>query len=201
MRKGIAAVVLILFAVAAHAQVNVPHTFNSGAAARASEVNANFHALANAINHLSARMDRVDGGGAGNASLSGTYRIFGFQTGLLADKAPGTVETITYSGTLSFAPDGMYSGSLDEFAHDLYIGNPGKMEARTTKNEPLKGRYAISQNSKLTLAEFGGPDGIDFYGAAGAHIFVATTQGENPPPNLPKVPMGTNTLLILVRTH
>jgi len=200
MRNGIAAVVLLLLVTAAHAQTTVPHTFTAGAAAKASEVNANFAALATGINNLASRVDRLEGGALTNASIAGTYRIFGFQTGLLAGTGPGTVETITYSGTLTLAPGGTYTGTLDEFAHDLFIGSggaAGTMQTRNTPGEALSGTYSISQNTKLTLNGFG----IDFYGAAGARILVATSQGEDPPPALPNVPMGTNVLLILVRTN
>jgi hypothetical protein len=65
---------------------------------------------------------------------------------------------------------------------------------------PYSGTYAVSQNTKVTLANFGGPAGIDFYGAAGGRILVATFAGEDPPPGQ-VAPMGTDVLLILVRTN
>lgn len=50
----LSACALLLAAPAAWAQVTVPNTFTAGTPAKASEVNANFTALANAINNLTA---------------------------------------------------------------------------------------------------------------------------------------------------
>lgn len=52
MRHTIAGFLISVCSTAAFAQVTVPHEFAAGSAARASEVNANFQALATAINAL-----------------------------------------------------------------------------------------------------------------------------------------------------
>lgn len=201
MRYGIAALAFFLVAASAHAQTAIPFTFTAGAPARASEVNGNFQALLAAINNVDARVARLEGGALSNAAIAGNYRILGFQTGVMAS-GPGLVETITYDGTLAVAADGTYTGSLNEHAHDLALsGNTGStLQTRTTAGEALSGTYAISQGTRLTLNNFGGANAIEFQGAAGARILAATFQGEDPPPG-GTTPMGTNTLLLLVRTN
>jgi hypothetical protein len=201
MRNAIAVLGFILLAASAHAQTTVPFSFSAGAPARATEVNGNFQALATAINNLGTRIDRLEGGALSNASISGTYQLFGFQTGVMAGGS-GLIETITYTGSVTLVAGGTYTGTLNEFAHDLGLnsGANATMQTRNTPGEPVGGSYGISQNTKLTLNTFGGPDAIDFYGAAGARILVGVFHGEAPPPGV-STPMGTNTLLVLVRTN
>ena len=216
MRQEIAALVIWLIAVSANAQTNVPHSFSSGQPARASEVNANFNTLGNAINALAARIDRIEGGALTNASIAGAYRIFGFQTGLFAGTTSGLVEAITYSGTLTLLADGTYKGSLVEVANvlgGLNSGGPPTIQTRINHDDPalvcsflvgsqpcpgesLGGTYTISQNTRLTLNTFGSADSVDFYGGAGAQILVATPLVERDLVNR----LRTNVLLILVRT-
>jgi hypothetical protein len=202
MRKGIAAMVLALMMASAHAQTAVPFTFSAGAAARASEVNGNFQALVSAINGVDARVARLEGSIAlSNASIAGTYRLFGLQNGLIAANGPGGIETITYTGTVTLAAGGTYTGTLNEAAHDLAFNGsaPSTLTTRPS-SDPLSGTYSVSQNTKLTLDTFGGAAPFEFYGAAGGQILVGATSGEDPPPGQ-TAPMGTNVMLILVRTN
>lgn len=202
MRNGIAALALVLLGATAHAQTTVPFTFSAGAAARASEVNGNFQALLAAINTIDARVGRLEGSAAlSNASIAGAYRLFGLQNGLIAAGGPGGVETITYTGTVTLAAGGTYTGTLDEAAHDLAFNgsSPSTLTTRPS-SDALSGTYSISQNTKLTLDAFGGAGPFEFYGAAGARILVGAASGEDPPPGQ-TAPMGTNVMLILVRTN
>ena len=193
MRNGIAAFLLILLATSAQAQSQAPFG-PPGLPARANEVAAQFQAL-------EARLARLEGGALSNAAVAGTYRIFGLQTGLFAGNSPGLVETITYTGTITLTAAGTYSGTLDGRQHDLGLnGSLNAVMSTTPTMDSLSGTYAVSENTKLTLDNFGGPAAIDFYGASGGRILVATSAGEDPPPG--KIaPMGTNVLLILVRTQ
>src|SRR4051812_7194615 len=197
MGKGLVALGLVLLAGAAHAQTSVPHSFSSGQPARAAEVNANFQALATAINNLTARVDRLEGAAVTAANVAGTYQLFGLQTGI-APSGSGLIETITYTGTVTLAGGGTYTGSLTESANVLGVGNPPNLSSRSP-TDALAGSYSIN-STRITLNTFGGSDPIDFYGAAGARILVAATSGVAPPPGF-TFNMGTNVMLILVRTN
>ena len=56
MRNTIAGLLLVAFSSSVLAQTTVPHTLISGTAAKASDVNENFQALATAIDNLSAKI-------------------------------------------------------------------------------------------------------------------------------------------------
>ncbi len=84
--------------------VTVPNTFSAGAPARAAEVNANFGALAGAINALSARVSKLEGQ-ISAADMVGTYALKGLQVEL-AGGAGTHVASYVYNGTLSLRADG-----------------------------------------------------------------------------------------------
>jgi hypothetical protein len=191
-----------LIAATAHAQTTVPFAFSAGAAAKASEVNGNFQALLTGINDLNTRVGRLESATLAAADVAGSYRVFGLQTGV-QPSGPGLVETITYVGTVTVAANGTYTGSLTENAHDLSWSNTasGVVTSRTSRSptDTLGGTFALS-GTRLTLNTFGGTGPFEFYGAAGARILVGASAGASPPPGS-SIPMGTNVLLILVRTN
>lgn len=200
MRHGIAALLFLLLATSAQAQSQPPFA-PPGLPARANDVYAQFQAVTALINSLEARLARLEGGALNNTDIAGTYRIFALQTGLFAGNSPGLVETITYTGTLTLSASGNYTGTLNGRQHDLALnGQFNAVMSTTPTMDSVSGTYSVSQNTKLTLNNFGGDAPLDLYGASGGRIFVATAAGEDPPPG--KIaPMGTNVLLLFVRTN
>ncbi|ALT77992.1 hypothetical protein [Paucibacter sp. KCTC 42545] len=108
MRKTFIALTLAAIATAASAQVTVPNTFVAGAPAKAADVNANFQALATAINSLNTRVGKLEGGPVTSSDLVGSYTINAIQTELGgAGINPGKfVSTYVAKGTISFSADG-----------------------------------------------------------------------------------------------
>jgi len=88
--------------------VTVPNTFVAGAPAKAADVNANFQALATAINSLNTRVGKLEGGPVTSSDLVGSYAINSLQTELGgAGVNPGKyVASYVAKGTISFAADG-----------------------------------------------------------------------------------------------
>jgi len=74
MRRYVLAACLSLAASSVLAQTAVPHTFTAGTAAKASEVNANFSALVDAIVALEAKVATLQGSLTVNA-VAGEYRL------------------------------------------------------------------------------------------------------------------------------
>lgn len=99
------AVSIYALTLAAQAQtVTVPNAFVAGAAAKASEVNANFSTLAAGINALATRMARLEGQ-ISAADMAGTYALKGIQMEL-AGGAGAHVASYVYSGTAVLRADG-----------------------------------------------------------------------------------------------
>lgn len=151
MRHAFAALFLFLLSSAAFAQVAVPHTFTAGAAARASEVNANFTTLATAINDLAARVTALETPTVTAASAAGTYRYLSLSVGVLAQAGPSssgllqvTGETIT--GTVVLSAGGSASYSTSPASTNSRITVPSGGGAPTTAHT----RDSAPENSSAT---------------------------------------------------
>ncbi len=73
----------LALAAQAHAATVVPNTFNSGQAASASAVNANFAALATAIDGVIARVEKLEGSQKITAfDIAGTYNMMVVNSGV-----------------------------------------------------------------------------------------------------------------------
>jgi hypothetical protein len=155
-----------LFAGSVAAQTSVPNTFAGGETASATEVNANFTALVNAINALDARVDALE------ADPSVTLQDI-----------VGRKYCVIYSGTISaaftnnFARVGSFVGSatldvtsttqasftnLDDNEHELGLNvggsNADLQSSLTLYNDPdPAGTVTIESltNGILTITEFG----------------------------------------------
>lgn len=81
IRTRILAAAVLAMGLQAHAGVSIPNTFSSGTAASASQVNANFTALATAIDSVSARVSKLENSQNINiGDLLGSYNLMILQT-------------------------------------------------------------------------------------------------------------------------
>lgn len=109
IRSLLVALLLLNYSAIATAATTVPYTFTAATPISASEMNANFQALATAIDKLSSTTPTV-------AELAGTYRLTGFQTELGPSPSTiiGTTKVETYGGTVTLSADGTstWSGTV-----------------------------------------------------------------------------------------
>ncbi|MDI6801787.1 MAG: hypothetical protein QMD01_07050 [Thermodesulfovibrionales bacterium] len=130
---GLLAVIFIGITVLAYAAVNIPYTFTSGTTAKASEVNANFQALANSMpavkttyvataenitstTGVQIHSIQVTSPSTGNViiSASGTVCIFNHTNGntdnvmLKVSTISGDVSTSSYEGLTAFTEPNTY---------------------------------------------------------------------------------------------
>jgi hypothetical protein len=185
MHRSLAVFAFAWFAVAAHAQVTVPFTFGPGTPARAAEVNSNFQALVTAVNNLGARVSKLEGQITA-ADIAGVYKWSGLQIGLIVG---GTVESISYSGTVTLAADGTFTGTLAGRGFDLF---PGGNRLPHTTNDNIAGTWTLSGSNTVTLTGLG-DDPATFDSAARGQMLVFSNKDNSHAD-------GSLVLLILVRS-
>jgi len=93
-----------LVSLGAQAQVTIPNTFTSGSSVSSSQMNANFGAVATAINNLAARVSKLEGVITA-ADIVGTYTVSGLQVELNQNH----IAHYTYAGTAVFAANGNFT--------------------------------------------------------------------------------------------
>lgn len=111
MHRALTALCAFLLSGGVLAQTTVPHTFTAGAPARASEVNANFAALATAIDAVIARVAALESPTLTMAAVAGTYRFASLELGISAfagTNAQGylQVSPVRSSGTITLTASG-----------------------------------------------------------------------------------------------
>lgn len=184
----------VLFCLAASsisvsAQVTVPNTFTAGAPAKAAEVNANFQALASAINTLTARVAKLDGQAVA-ADLVGTYAVNGIQTGLTPGTGGGHVSAVTYQGTITLAANGTGTNAAQSTGSDLLLNIPlTTLTATTTaiNNGPDTPSFTWSLSNNTVTAL-----GANFTVVAGGRMLVRSTSNQA---------NGGSVLLLLTRVN
>jgi hypothetical protein len=174
---------------AALAQTTVPHTFTSGTPARATEVNANFQALATAIDTLAARLDKLEGGPVTEADIvGGTYKASNLQIGIDHVAAgPAHIEAISYEGTITFAADHTFSFTFTGQQNDS--GGP------TLEDATVSGTWTLADNDLTFSVEGSVADTL--HCAVGCRMIFGTLYGDAP--NVGED--GHNNLMIMVRTN
>jgi|CXWL01.1.fsa_nt_gi hypothetical protein len=135
---------------AAYAATTVPFTFVAGHGAKASEVNANFEALAAAIDvqveinkvqaaeiaALAARVTKLDTPSAVTAAdLVGTYSVIGYRTQLTA----GSVAVISDNGTIQ-----LFANGTGTISSSSTISQPGAGWPQS----PAPVNYSVSSLSR-----------------------------------------------------
>lgn len=172
MRHSLATFLFCIFSSSALAQTTVPHTFTSGSAARASEVNENFQALATAINNLTTRVNKLEGQLVAG-DLAGTYSNFVF--GVLATPQPSNsarVESYNSRGTLILSANGTFSMSGTINGYSLTWNMTGGTVSGQTEAIPdnRSGTWSLSGNT-LTLSSSGGGT-ASLAVTAGGRLFI-----------------------------
>lgn len=169
----------------------------SGQAATAAGVDANFQALITAINDNSQRLDALEGI-VGDASVDGTYTFIEMAIELAANSGTGLTEgyseisSYSSSGTFTLAENGDFSGTITENRSTLFDTQNGDCinegcrdvfdpDFGNTGSEPLGGTWT-DDGSTVTLTL--GPDDTVVLHKAGPNLLVfngkdtVTTEGE-----------------------
>jgi hypothetical protein len=165
----------------AMAQVTVPNTFTSGTPAKASEVNANFQALATAINSLSDRVAKVEGTITA-ADVIGTYQFENLQIGI--DAPSGETEVIAYHGPFTFNANGTFTST---FTGALYSKTGPEPDDGT-----ITGNWTFA-NGKVTFTVTGDTSSSTLYAVNGGDLLLGAVSGNEPG-------YGHGNVVILIRT-
>ena len=119
--SSIIAFTLIAFSVVATAQTSVPYTFTAGTTAIASEVNADFQALAATIDTLSVRVAKLEGQITAS-DLVGTYALTGIETEVTTQSNyRGWVSIKSLNATVTLAGNGMGTVSGHSFPGYMFV--------------------------------------------------------------------------------
>lgn len=150
MRYSIAALLFCIFSGGALAQVEVPHTFESGERARASEVNENFEFLAERIAALESLVAPTAD------SLAGTYDYFEVSVDVddLPQESYGIAGASVF-GTVTFNADGTGSGDLTENYRQITTFETNKTVDATSGATQVK-------ETDITLNVTSEPNDFDF---------------------------------------
>lgn len=201
IRSSIVALYMTVFTTCAVAATTVPNTFTAGTPAKAADVNANFQALATAIDTLSARVDKLDGTTPVTmADLAGTYVINGLQMGSFKSVSTpqGWIDNYTYQGTLTLVADGNGTLSNTETGNRFFPSlNPGVSPDYIASFNPTISSYTLPSNQGFTWSLSGGSITIPTLGGSftivsGGRLLIKSTSDST---------TGTSVLLLLTRTN
>jgi len=173
MLRALTALCAFLFSGALFAQTTVPNTFTAGTAARASEVNANFTALATAIDAVIARVAALETPTVTTAAFAGTYRYTSVGVGLGALAGTGGAGNIqvsgsTASGTVTLNANGTATISTSDQSSILRLDYstashshtvPGSQTSETTgHSHTVSGNTTSVSNTGSTVTSALTPD-------------------------------------------
>jgi hypothetical protein len=137
--RCLALFVAVLAPVAAEA-ASVPNTFSANTAAKASEVNANFTALVNAVTTLEQKVAALENGQTASAGIAGTYDLF--EVFVDVDQNNGEnygVAGATMTGSITFNNNGSGSGSSTESYRQLAISESNiSVSGQTVKQTDVR---------------------------------------------------------------
>jgi hypothetical protein len=161
---------------AVYAVTTVPFTFTQGTPAKAAEVNADFQALATAIDTLSARVDKLDGTTSVTmADLAGTYSVQAMYTELRANITGSSYSNVSTQGTLTLAVNGTttftgidqiktLAGGITVTTSGPYTDNTATWNLSNGKVQIamcclLNGNYSIVSGARLLVGAVKNPYG------------------------------------------
>lgn len=175
----------------AQGQVSVPNTFTDGTPAVAADVNANFSALADAINDLAGRVDALenDSGGAA-AGVPGVYRLVSTQSEFFGqnNQTVGYAEINAYvlQGQLEILSDGTWTLTGSEFEHRLggigdlsYDGEdpPNRLGSQLLEIQMSPEAVTLSgtwtQNDAIVTFTIGSDEILDFRVSLGGEVLLS----------------------------
>lgn len=162
---GMLTAVIVGATALAYASVTIPYTFTSGSTASSTEVNANFQALANAINNRTS---------ATLANMAGTWSYTSFGSSLSGDN----LCTVTHFGTLTLNADGTFSEVEPDTTNSCVSGASGTSGVYTNTGGTYTGTWTVLADGSGTL-NAGGLT-IPFQASRDLNIIVAsrsTTSG------------------------
>jgi len=177
MRYSFVGLLLLVLSGVGLAQTTVPNTFTAGTAAKASEVNANFQALATAIDNLGSRVSKLEGT-LSTADVAGTYAFASLEvetfTGANVNVASslGIVHHQNGNGTFTFNANGTFTFSQTTSSSKLtfLLNSASATETIETIPGTATGTWTLS-GKILTINISGGPT-IPFTLAAGPGLFI-----------------------------
>jgi len=190
LRAGLLAAAALAATATARAETTVPYTFAAGSPAKAGEVNANFQALASAINALSARLDRAEGRLTA-ADIVGTYRFQSLQTELNGG-ASNNVRVYTFDGTVTFNADGTVSFSTTDVGAQIRISGAAGAAVSVTRSTINETNPTGSANWTLNGSVLSIGGGPAWYVADGGRLMIQT--GTN-------TADATSKVILMVRTN
>jgi VCBS repeat-containing protein len=178
MRSTVVGLLLSLFGGIVFAQTTVPNTFTAGTAAKASEVNANFHALATAIDNLESRVSKLEGTLTA-ADVAGTYAFASLEAETITNanvnvaSSQGIVHHQSSNGTFTFNANGTFSFSAPNNSSKLTFSLNTATATETQETVPGSGTGTWSLSGKiLTISVGGGGPTVAFTLAAGPGLFI-----------------------------
>jgi hypothetical protein len=176
MRYSFVGLLLLVFSSTVLAQTTVPFIFPPGpaAGARFSEVNANFQALATAIDALTARVSKLERPLTA-ADVAGTYAFISLEV----ETGTGTTSMVHHAignGSATLNDDGTFSlSATDNSSHLNLIFSGTSLTANTTTDSAsLNDSGTWSLDGKvLTLVFSGAQISVPFINAAGPSLFLS----------------------------
>lgn len=203
MRYSFVGLLLLALNSTVLAQTTVPFTFTSGTAAKASEVNADFQALATAIDNLTARVSKLEGQFTA-ADVAGTYAFMSLEveigTGLVS-----MIHHASGNGSVTLNANGAFSFNATDHSSHLALnfsvvkgGTGGTVTDATltanttTASTPQNDSGTWSLSGKTLTLIFSSGQSVAFIGATGPSLFM----------NAINTPDGRDqSLVFLIRTN
>ncbi len=161
---GMLTLVILGISVLAYATVTIPNTFTSGTTAKSSEVNANFTALADAMNNRTS---------ATLANMAGTWSYTQFGSFLNGSPSAAPLCTVSHWGTLTLNANGTFS-DVQTTVNNNCVGSGGSSIYLNTGGT-FTGTWTVSANGSGTLT-YGGLT-IFFQASRDLNTIVASDNG------------------------
>lgn len=176
---GMLTLVIVGVSVLAYAAVTIPYTFTSGTTAKSSEVNANFQALADAMNNRTS---------ATLANMAGTWNYTMNGYGSLPSST--TLCTMSRTGTLTLNADGTFSDNqadTNTICQNLGVqANPGGT---------YTGTWSVSAAGSGALTYSSGAGTLSFQASRDLNTMVGNFNIPSTPYTTPYDSVGTITYL------
>ena len=175
---------LVTLSSIAFAQTDVPNTFEANTPAASSEVNANFDALATAIDALASRVTALENAspGDGQDTVTGnvdgrTYRAFQVDREIVAAEDGVVVEDVLFTNDLmlTFGAGGMVE--IQGSTTDGVIVSNGSIFIETESDNPPATYLQTGQSVVITVVDDDGTDSFEFIFSPDGTSFISLLSG------------------------